>query len=293
MAVPLPRRHRVVAAVLASALIAGGAVASAGAAEEPQARSKIYGGRQDTRSDVKWIGAVRRHPRTSNANGTDRQYCAGTLVTRRWLLSAAHCFVNEDGSIIRPREIEVLLAEKNLLASRSRSRGEFLDVTRVVVHPSYDPESSRWDAALLRLSRSTRTNPIRIIGTSERRFWPVGKRAYIAGWGDREPADSPVVDKPDRLHSGFIPVVGDATCRAHQDVPAFYQPSMFCAGYSRGRPDTCAGDSGGPIAVKPSDGKWRLIGITSFGLCGSHDYGVYTRLTSSTFRNWYRRTIAG
>lgn len=57
---------------------------------------------------------------------------------------------------------------------------------------------------------------------------------------------------------------------------------MFCAGHKRGRIDTCAGDSGGPLlcrgprAIDP----WKIYGITSFGDgCGKmNKFGIYTKL---------------
>jgi len=56
------------------------------------------------------------------------------------------------------------------------------------------------------------------------------------------------------------------------------KPSMLCAGYVQGGKDACYGDSGGPLQCMAPDGKWRLIGVTSFGdSCGeAHKPGIYT-----------------
>ena len=47
--------------------------------------------------------------------------------------------------------------------------------------------------------------------------------------------------------------------------------------------DTCGADTGGPLVTPTSEGKWTLIGVTSYGLgCGLKDYpGVYARVTSA------------
>lgn len=50
------------------------------------------------------------------------------------------------------------------------------------------------------------------------------------------------------------------------------------------------GDSGGPLVVKSrSDGRWHLVGLTSFGPNPCGEGGVYTRL--SGFANWIISTM--
>jgi secreted trypsin-like serine protease len=41
--------------------------------------------------------------------------------------------------------------------------------------------------------------------------------------------------------------------------------TQVCAGYAKLGKDTCQGDSGGPLNVKGSDGRWHLVGLTSYG----------------------------
>lgn len=70
--------------------------------------------------------------------------------------------------------------------------------------------------------------------------------------------------------------------------------NMFCAGYRRGRMDSCAGDSGGPLLCKDpekSDHPWTIFGITSFGEgCGKRGkYGIYARL--SNYVHWIAKVI--
>ncbi|RWS18864.1 Chymotrypsinogen B-like protein [Leptotrombidium deliense] len=65
---------------------------------------------------------------------------------------------------------------------------------------------------------------------------------------------------------------------------------MLCAGYERGRVDSCAGDSGGPLLFTKRN-KWFIYGITSFGEgCGRRGkYGIYAKLTN--YVKWIRKTI--
>lgn len=69
---------------------------------------------------------------------------------------------------------------------------------------------------------------------------------------------------------------------------------MFCAGYRRGKMDSCAGDSGGPLLCrdprKPDHG-WTIFGITSFGEgCGKRGkFGIYAKLPN--YVRWITRVM--
>lgn len=70
---------------------------------------------------------------------------------------------------------------------------------------------------------------------------------------------------------------------------------MFCAGHRKGRMDSCAGDSGGPLLCKDfssSNHPWTIFGITSFGDgCGKKGkYGIYTKLPN--YVRWIHRVLA-
>ena len=62
----------------------------------------------------------------------------------------------------------------------------------------------------------------------------------------------------------------------------YYESIQICAGYAAGGRSTCFGDSGGPLQCMSSDGRWKLVGLTSFskGCARPRKPSVFTRVAS-------------
>lgn len=68
----------------------------------------------------------------------------------------------------------------------------------------------------------------------------------IIGWGKMRNND---ITGTNVLHAAEIPIISTEECK---NVYIDYKitKNMFCAGHKRGRIDTCAGDSGGPLLCR-------------------------------------------
>ena len=216
------------------------------------------------------------------ANNFQAQYCGGTLVHERFIVTAAHCsdFVNEG-------QVHVLTGTQSLLNGGTRHA-----VRRIVIHPNWNPRTFNADIAVWELQNAvTGITPARMIASprQERDSADPGSSAIATGWGAILENGS----QSSALRQVTVPIIDTGTCNRRSSYVGSVTSNMLCAGRMAGGRDTCQGDSGGPLWVKDSNGQFKLLaGITSWGNgCARRDYpGVYTRL--GALGDWARQTIA-
>lgn len=284
---------------------------------------RVVGGAPTTIAEYPWQVALAFDDDLSPAGGLDRQFCGGTLVAPTIVITAGHCLFDllppAGGGFDAATNFEVFTGRTNL----SSSEGQAIDVAELYYFEGsssspvaraqstdpdpatghlYDPVTSEWDVAFLRLEApSTTGTPIRIAGPDETATWAPGQPALISGWGDLAFA---ATDRPDQLHAATVEMLDDATCGAPgvygpDDPLTFYPETQVCAGiFPEGGIDTCQGDSGGPLVVRvfePGRGlhDHRLVGDTSFGLgCALPGFpGVYGRVAADPLRSALRDAI--
>lgn len=226
---------------------------------------RIIGGRPAPPGKWPWQVAV--------LNRYKEAFCGGTLVSLRWVVTAAHC--------VRKR-LFVRLGEHDLLL---QNRGEVeMRVTEAVIHPRYDPDTVVNDVAMLRLPFPARPDLGHSIACLPPAHQPLPPHTscVILGWGKKRATD---VHGTRILHEAQVSTIQQSVCRRSYWQYAITE-NMVCAG--RGRRDSCAGDSGGPLLCRDRNMRYVLQGITSFGDgCGKRGkYGIYTR--TSGYVKWIR-----
>lgn len=270
------RGRRIGALVVVSALVlshASVARAEAGPGPGPQ----IIGGEPADPGEYRFMAAILRE----DIAGTDydKQFCGGSLIASDWVLTAAHCVLDEPASSL------AVAVDRTVLSS---NQGQRRAVAAVFVHPSFrQPSSLAHDAALLRLAQPVNISPIALAGPADDVFEAAGTPLTVIGWGNVNARGRP--SYPDELREVVVPAVSDANCSAIYGS-ALHQPTMLCAG-APGL-DSCQGDSGGPLFATASDGRRIQMGIVSWGKgCAKKRFpGVYGEVNNSEIRSWIAGT---
>ncbi|KAM9820277.1 coagulation factor VII [Neosynchiropus ocellatus] len=233
---------------------------------------RIVGGGLEKRGGSPWQVLIRR------ADGYG--FCGGTLVSDRWVVSAAHCF--------QEAADHVTIGDYD--KQRPDPGEQVIRIQQVVLHPHFHSFTFDSDLALVLLARPVVWGPTAVpaclpdphLSTYLLRE---GHRGVVTGWG----ATSFMGRSSRFLRSVALPVVSHRDCSGSTEQVV--TDNMFCAGYLQASMDSCSGDSGGPFVVHYR-GTWFLTGVVSWGerCAAPGKYGVYTRL--GNYLRWMSDTMA-
>ncbi|XP_041819476.1 ovochymase-1 isoform X2 [Chelmon rostratus] len=199
-----------------------------------------------------------------------RHYCSGSLIHRRWVVTAQHCSV-------RAKEDVVVLGVHDLRFSSAQT----VPVDEVFNLPQDGNFPPKSDLTLLRLSVPARfsSNVAPVCVPDEEEELDDSWSCVTTGWG----ATKATVDlDPDRLHHVGLTLVNQTTCRDKWGG-GLISESHICS-HPAGSP-SCMGDSGAPLLCRKR-GAYFLFGVVTWGSgrCDGDKPAIFSRI--SDYESW-------
>jgi len=269
-----------------------------GLIDKPSSSSnRILGGRPSQKNRYPWMARFGYKKRN--------HICGGSLISSRWILTAAHCVTDcdDNGNNCEDRQssdFKVFLGDhnKDILEGQEIK----MNISEIIVHPDFKRRGLVHDVALLKLFKEVdftndahpHIRPICLPSDHTQSY--EGWEATVAGWGLIEEGGEENLPSILQEINGTVLSNDNNICNEGND--------KLCVTHHDGQ-KMCRGDSGGPLISKPADHdgvtpgqNYELIGVNSFepnkpnqAYCGKDGnyFGGYARVTEHL--TWIEETM--
>ena len=266
-------------------------------------------------TDYPWIVALIR-PTSSN---TSSIHCSGSILNKRWILTAAHCLDDLDDNATSKFQIKVGTDDWG-----DQEEDYFTDsyeqdhkIDHFVVHPNYSSSTHYFDIALIEtqddISFDEGVQPICLPSTPT--LDPDNRKNHkveVAGFGFSSKENQGLCTDYDntKLRATTLSIYGYKFCndsigpdnlgslkaeKVKEVLPMGFQPNIICAGSEKKWNKICKGDSGAPLfTFEPTlqGGYFEQVAVAG-GEVRDIQLGFYSRLDDFEVLNWINEVAFG
>ncbi|KAJ8980927.1 hypothetical protein NQ317_011570 [Molorchus minor] len=255
-----------------------------GRKNDDDATPLVYGGTIEKFIEYPWVAVL-----YMKINGEYINICGGTIINQRLILTAAHCVTTSSGNTL-PENIFLAAAGKlfNRYNDTRDPAAQYLNVERIVLHPSYKADSRRYEADIAVLITEQRfklnkfIQPVCFTDVNKIQLL-IDTEGVVSGFGVKEgglPSDE--------LRTLKIPYKSQRRCVSElpPDWADRYKVlDKICAGYHNKSMGICKGDSGnGFFFSNPINKRFYVHGVVSLGhsikgQCNIQQNALYTNVS--------------
>jgi len=244
---------------------------------------RIVGGEATDENEYPWQVGLSRP-------GERRIWCGGSLVSSQWVITAAHCIVEQ--SSLKPDlhfgahynnfpKAPCPLCPLPTVPEKDQNRQTRKSIV-VTLHPDYTFDTLNFDIAVIKMDKeiefSAAISPVCLPPAT---MDYTGKTVTVTGWGRLWEYGA----FPTELQEVDLIVTSQQECKEAYGKIYTITENMICA-KAPGK-DSCQGDSGGPVVYKRGD-TYELAGVVSWGIgCARPSRpGIYTDVANANILQW-------
>lgn len=287
----------VIGAVLAGLVATGPAAAAAPSplspvlpsALAPPASSRIVGGTTVTDpAQAPYTVAI-----FTSTTPTEGEGCSGTVLNSTHVLTAAHCFVQSNGTKATPAQVRVVAGTTNYYAAANEPTATTVGVLAVRTHPRYVPSEFDDDVAVLTLatplnlaSGRIAALPLPAVNTPvlpRSKYAYSSRRVQLSGFGITTTGGNDF-GMLRTVDVGAIPI-GFCGTGSLEDPAGTDAPAILLCSEQQGA-GACQGDSGGTASVGAGAARVLVGVIDTSGADCQEGRNLYANVAAPEIRTF-------